>query len=241
VLDTKNKGSSNCNCPDCKKKTHFNQLQSKLQPLSVSSNKKEKNSKKKNTEMKKVNSNTKKSSNHEKVDKTLHELSDKPLESFKISKSENSNDSNKSKNPSSEHLMDTLIDTNKTYTMWIEVKKRLNTKVVNRNYRSSSEHSSHDYGYSSEYNISSSSLQSTPEGSEAACSDSCCNHEGECLDLKPTEKCIQSDSNFCILKKHGEGLTLSQMLEVNLSKFIIYNLSIKYLNCVNYVLGNIIF
>lgn len=107
------------------------------------------------------------------------------------------------------------MDGNKRYTMWIEVKKRLNTKAINRNGRSSSEHSSQDYGYSSEHIVSSPSLPSTPEGSEVACSDGCCNHEGECPDTRTGDKLSNVDSSLSILREHGGGLTLSQMLEVS--------------------------
>ena len=85
--------------------------------------------------------------------------------------------------------------------------------ISERKSRSSSEQSSQDCGYSSEHNISSSSLPSTPEGSEVACSDGCCNHERDCHDIRPSEKLVHSNSSISLLKERGGGLTLTQMLE----------------------------
>lgn len=223
IIDPNNKESLTCKCPDCTKKGNSNQVQSKSQSQPAPSSKKEKNSKKKKNENKSASGSSKKSGKREKVDKTVNKSVDQSAKPPETCKTENSNNGNEWHNneectnpPSSEHLMDALMDTNKRYTMWIEVKKRLNTKVVNRNCRSSSEHSSQDYGYSSEHNVSSSSLPSTPEGSEVACSDSCCNHVGDCPEVKSAEKLLHSDSSLCILREHGGGLTLSQMLEVRL-------------------------
>lgn len=99
--------------------------------------------------------------------------------------------------------------------MWIEMKKRFELSISERKSRSSSEQSSQDCGYSSEHNISSSSLPSTPEGSEVACSDGCCNHERDCHDVRPPEKLVHSNSSISMLKKGGGGPTLTQMLEVS--------------------------
>ena len=175
-------------------------------------------------ETKSPNNNIKKANKREIIDKTTQQYIEEPTKSLETCKIENSSKSDEWQNseecknqPSSENLMDALMDTNKRYTMWIEVKKRLNTKVVNRNCRSSSEHSSQDYGYSSEHNVSSSSLPSTPEGSEVAC-DGSCSHDRDCPDTR--DKLTHSDSSLCILREHGGGLTLSQMLEVSLFLFI---------------------
>lgn len=92
------------------------------------------------------------------------------------------------------------------YTMWIEMKKRFE---IERKNHSSSEQSSQDCGYFSGHNISSSSLPSTPEGSEVACNDGCCNHEGACQD-----KFDHSSPNIFLLQEGG--LTLSQMLKVKI-------------------------
>ncbi|OXU28641.1 hypothetical protein TSAR_011605 [Trichomalopsis sarcophagae] len=223
IIDPNNKGSLTCNCPDCTKKGNSDHVQFKSQSQSAPSSKKEKNSKKKKNENKSASSSTnstKKSGKREKVDTTVNKSVDQSVKPPETCKTENSNNSNEWHNndectnpPSSEHLMDALMDNNKRYTMWIEVKKRLNTKVVNRNVRSSSEHSSQDYGYSSEHNVSSPSLPSTPEGSEVACSDSCCNHVGDCPEVKSAEKLLHSDSSLSLLREHGGGITLSQMLE----------------------------
>lgn len=188
----------------------------------ASSNKKDKKGKKKNADGKSANSNNKKGDKRAKAEKTTRKIASEPLAPAETRKNEINNassewhDNDECKDiPSSEHLMDALMDTNKRYTMWIEVKKRLNTKAVNRIGRSSSEHSSQDYGYSSEHNVSSSSLPSTPEGSEVACSDGCCNHEGDCPESRLADKLTPSDSSLCILREHGGGLTLTQMLEVS--------------------------
>lgn len=79
---------------------------------------------------------------------------------------------------------------------------------------SSSEHSN-DCGYSSENNngccettSGTSSLPSSPEGSELACSGSCCNLEGDCpADYKHRK---------FLLRGNNPKLTLEQMLEVRL-------------------------
>lgn len=98
--------------------------------------------------------------------------------------------------------------------MWLETKKRFELSISERKSRSSSEQSSQDCGYSSEHNISSSSLPSTPEGSEVACSEGCCNHERDCHDVRPSDKLVHSSSSISLLKERGGGLTLTQMLEV---------------------------
>lgn len=63
-----------------------------------------------------------------------------------------------------------------------------------------------DCGYFSGHNISSSSLPSTPEGSEVACNDECCDHERACHD-----KLNHSNPSISLLQEGG--LTLSQMLK----------------------------
>ncbi|XP_034946230.1 gametogenetin-binding protein 2-like [Chelonus insularis] len=68
-----------------------------------------------------------------------------------------------------------------------------------------------DYGYLSEHNASSSSVPSTPEGSEVACSEGYCSHEGECPDNRFFEKPDHSMLGITLLREHG--LTLTQMLE----------------------------
>lgn len=93
------------------------------------------------------------------------------------------------------------------YAMWIEMKKHFD--MPERKNHSSYEQSSQDCGYSSEHNISSSSLPSTPEGSEVACNDEWCDHEGACHD-----KLNHSNSSISLLQERGP--TLTQMLKVNL-------------------------
>lgn len=86
--------------------------------------------------------------------------------------------------------------------------------------RASSEPSSQDCGYSSEHNASNSSLPSSPEGSEVACSEACCGREREeCRDSQLQDKFDNhSMSSVFLLRKHGSGPTLSQMLEVRNKK-----------------------
>jgi hypothetical protein len=122
------------------------------------------------------------------------------------------NDNDSGKDSVSNELIDVWITKpSKTkYTMWIEMKKRF--EMSKRKHHSSSEQSSQDCGYSSEHNISSSSLPSTPEGSEVACNDECCNHEGDCHDTL-CDKLIHSNFTISLLKEGG--LTLTQMLEVS--------------------------
>ncbi|XP_029161178.1 gametogenetin-binding protein 2-like [Nylanderia fulva] len=62
-----------------------------------------------------------------------------------------------------------------------------------------------DCGYFSGHNVSSSSLPSTPEGSEVACNDECCNHERACHD-----KLNHSNPSISLLEESG---SLSQMLK----------------------------
>ncbi|XP_014223104.1 gametogenetin-binding protein 2-like isoform X1 [Trichogramma pretiosum] len=109
-----------------------------------------------------------------------------------------------------EDLIDGTFNSNKHDMMWIEVKKKI-TKSTYRNRCTYSENSSHDYGYSSEH-VSSSSLPSTPEGSEVACSDGCCNG-GDHPDIHAANKNNFSHDSLFPLIEHGRGPLLSQMLE----------------------------
>lgn len=98
-------------------------------------------------------------------------------------------------------------------TGWMEMNEQYRLKMIEKKCRKSSERSSQDCGYSSENNISSSSLPSTPEGSEVACSDICCNQEN---DLHSLHKLVHLHSSISIFKENGGGLTLTQMLEVRI-------------------------
>lgn len=118
---------------------------------------------------------------------------------------------------SSKEFMDELMNRHSNkLAMWLEMKKQYTEAVAAlSNGRSSSEQSSQDCGYSSEHNVSSSSLPSTPEGSEVACNDSCCNREVDCQDSRPSDKLAHSSSSISLLSERGGGLTLMQMLEVS--------------------------
>lgn len=102
-----------------------------------------------------------------------------------------------------EDLIDRKRSKSSKYNMWIQV-----TSFTEKKKHHSSEQLSQDCGYSSEHNISSSSLPSTPEGSEVACNDECCNHEGACHD-----KLNHSSSSISLLM--DKGPTLTQMLQVH--------------------------
>ncbi|XP_011330593.2 gametogenetin-binding protein 2-like [Ooceraea biroi] len=215
VLDPKNKGPPTCKCSDCLKKPKtpsISQTKSKTDlAFPVTKMASAQKVKKGATEAK-----TKFSISQLKQDNTSHkqlphEDSCDTCESWKEDKKldecpcryvyANCEDS------MSKELIDAwIMKPSKTkYTMWIEMKKRF--EMSKKKDHSSSEQSSQDYGYSSENNISSSSLPSTPEGSEVACSDECCNYN--CRDTL----CDKFHSNFSIsLLKEG-GLTLTQMLE----------------------------
>lgn len=120
------------------------------------------------------------------------------------------------KNPSSQDLMDAWIHNPTKEYIWLEVEKHYKDKLHEQQHqcRCSSEQLSQDCGYSSEHNISSSSIPSTPDGSEVACSDGCCNHDGDCPELRQPDKFSRSTSSISLLRQHGGGITLTQMLEV---------------------------
>ena len=126
--------------------------------------------------------------------------------------------------PSNNEIMDAWLGrTNKRFSMRYDVESMANKLlVVSSSRRDSSEQSSQDCGYSSEHNISSSSLPSTPEGSELACSESCCNQDqdADCQEsIYSHNKLVHSNTNVFLLKKQingkvSRGPTLTQMLEV---------------------------
>lgn len=222
VLDPKNKGPPTCKCPDCLKKSKSiiseAQSQSQLAFPKKSSNL-QKNSMKKGSSESKTKmtaSQTKKNNTPVKI------LSEEELfetcKSCKGFSEKIDNDHWHSledcKDPMTKEIVDAWIgQPSKRYNMWIEMKKRFELSISERKSRSSSEQSSQDCGYSSEHNISSSSLPSTPEGSEVACSDGCCNHERDCHDIQSSDKLVHSNSSISLLKERGGGPTLTQMLE----------------------------
>ncbi|XP_029660838.1 gametogenetin-binding protein 2-like isoform X2 [Formica exsecta] len=224
VLDPKNKGPPTCKCPDCLKKQKtpsISQSQSKVElafPV-----------KKTTSAQKAIKSGT--SEAKTKFSTSQSKQSDTSLKQLPQEDSSDTCESCKEVEKIDEdqwHAYDKdckdSVTTNKMllnawitkpskarytvdktrYTMWIEMKKRL--EMSQKKSHSSSEHSSQDCGYSSGHNISSSSLPSTPEGSEVACNDECCNHEGACHD-----KLNHSSPSISLLQEGG--LTLSQMLK----------------------------
>ncbi|XP_012176489.1 gametogenetin-binding protein 2-like isoform X3 [Bombus affinis] len=221
VLDPKNKGPPTCKCPDCVKKSKSgisrSQNQTQLAFPKKSSNM-QKNTIKKHSELKtKISANQTKKSNIPVKNLSEEELFD-ACESCKDLSEKIENDHwhhlGDYKDSMTKGIVDAWIGKpGKRCNMWIEMKKRFELSISERKSRSSSEQSSQDCGYSSEHNISSSSLPSTPEGSEVACSDGCCNHERDCHDIRPSEKLVHSSSGISLLKERGGGLTLTQMLE----------------------------
>ncbi|OAD58930.1 Gametogenetin-binding protein 2-like [Eufriesea mexicana] len=219
VLDPKNKGPPTCKCPDCVKKSKSSisrsQSQSQLASPKKSPNMQKNTIKRSSSESKaKILINQTKKSNMPVKNLSEEELFD-ACESCKDLPEKIGNDHwhnlEDCKDPMTKEIVDAWIEKpSKKCNMWIEMKKRFELSISKRKSRSSSEQSSQDCGYSSEHNISSSSLPSTPEGSEAACSDGCCNHERDC---RPSDKLVHSSSSISLLKERGGGLTLTQMLE----------------------------
>ncbi|KAL6260622.1 hypothetical protein P5V15_008142 [Pogonomyrmex californicus] len=212
VLDPKNKGPPTCKCPDCLKKQktpNISQSQNKTELAFPVKKSPQKITVKKDISEAKKKLSTNKSKQNSTPFKQLSQESSDICESCK--ESEKIHDENQwhyddnCKDSVTNELVDAWItEPNETkYTVWIEMKKCF--EMTERK-NSSSEQSSQDCGYSSEHNISSSSFPSTPEGSEVACSDEWCDHEGTCHD-----KLNHSSSSISLLQ--GGGLTLSQMLK----------------------------
>ncbi|XP_050462207.1 gametogenetin-binding protein 2-like isoform X2 [Cataglyphis hispanica] len=222
VLDPKNKGPPTCKCPDCLKKqkaSSISQSQSKVElAFPIKKTNAQKAIVKSTSEAK-----TKFSTNQSKQSDTFHkqlsqEDSSDTCESCKeVEKIDEDQwhvyDKDCKDSMTNELLNAWITKPSKTtrytvdktrYTMWIEMTKRL--EMSKKKNHSSSEQSSQDCGYSSGHNISSSSLPSTPEGSEVACNDECCNHDGACHD-----KLNHSSPSISLLQEGG--LTLSQMLK----------------------------
>ncbi|XP_076303596.1 gametogenetin-binding protein 2-like [Lasioglossum baleicum] len=221
VLDPKNEGPPTCKCPDCTKKStsSISQSQSQTQlafPKKTSNL--QKNGFKKDLSESKSKFTTNQTKKHNTPVKNLSE--EELFEACESCKdcSEKIEDDDWHSLEDCKHSMTKDIvhgwigKPSKRY-MWIEMKKRFELSISERKSRSSSEQSSQDCGYSSEHNISSSSLPSTPEGSEVACSDGCCNHERDCHDIRSSDKLVHSNSSISLLKEKGGGLTLTQMLE----------------------------
>ncbi|XP_011156996.1 gametogenetin-binding protein 2-like isoform X2 [Solenopsis invicta] len=206
VLDPKNKGSPTCKCSDCLKKlkTH-NISQNKTEPSfpvkkGLQKVKKDISGTKKklNTSQSKKNSTPCKQLSQE----DSSDICDSCKEGEKADEGQWHYDDNCKDSVTSE-LPDAWITETK-YAMWIEMQNRF--EIPGRKIHSSSERSSQDCGYSSEHNISSSSLPSTPEGSEVACNDEWCDHERACHD-----KLNHSSSSISLLEEGGP--TLTQMLK----------------------------
>ncbi|CAK9812187.1 Gametogenetin-binding protein 2-like [Anthophora quadrimaculata] len=222
VLDPKNKGPPTCKCSDCVKKSKSSisrsESQTQLAFPQKSSNMQKNVIKKGFPEPKsKIVTNQAKKSSTPVKNLSEEELFD-TCESCKdfSEKIENNHwhTLEDCKDPMTKEIVDAWIGKpSKRCNMWIEMKKRFELSISERKSRSLSEQSSQDCGCSSEHNISSSSLPSTPEGSEVACNDGCCNHEKDCHDIRPFDKLVHSSSSISFLKERDGGLTLTQMLE----------------------------
>ncbi|XP_014487774.1 PREDICTED: gametogenetin-binding protein 2-like [Dinoponera quadriceps] len=226
VLDPKNKGLRRCKCPDCLKKMKTPaQSQNKTEqafPLKKTTSPR-KTTVKSSTETKaKSNTNQSEQSSPSHEQFPREHSSDISESCMNLDEKLNEvqwNYEDDCKDPMTKKLIDAWIAKPRTKSkyMWIEMRKRFKLSMSEGEGRSSSEQSSQDCGYSSEHNISSSSLPSTPDGSEIACNDACCKHSGDSNDLRSCDKLIHSISSISLLKKMGSGLTLTQMLEDSLS------------------------
>ncbi|KMQ96750.1 gametogenetin-binding protein 2-like protein [Lasius niger] len=216
VLDPKNKGPPTCKCPDCLKKqktsSSISQSQSKVElAFPVKKTSAQKAIVKNGTSEAKTKFSTSQSKQSDTSRKQLSQEDSSDTcesckESEKVDKGQWHAYDEICKDSVTNELVDAWITkTNKAkYTMWMEMKKRF--EMSERKSHSSCEQSFQDCGYFSGHNISSSSLPSTPEGSEVACNDECCNHEGACHD-----KLNHSSPSISLLQEGG--LTLSQMLK----------------------------
>ncbi|KAG7188191.1 hypothetical protein KM043_017684 [Ampulex compressa] len=203
VLDAKNKGPPTCKCADCLRK---------LKPSSISRLTSKKSTEKMTSRKVSADSKTKIKQN-----KMVKNYSEKEVystcESCKdlLDKSHNHDwrVEKDHKDPTITDLSDAWKPS-EPYAMWIQMKRRLEMSMSDKICRSSSEQSSQDCGYSSEHNMSSSSLPSTPEGSEIACGEGCCDHD---RGGGTSDKLVHSSSGISMLKELGGGPTLTQMLE----------------------------
>ncbi|XP_012529063.1 gametogenetin-binding protein 2-like isoform X2 [Monomorium pharaonis] len=200
ILDPKNKGPPTCKCSDCLKKlktSSISQSQSKTE-LSISMKKSLQKGKKDISGTKKKSNTSQSKQNSTPCKQLSQEYSSDICDSCKESeKADESQWRYNCKDSVTNELVDAWITepSETKYNMWIEMKLH-----------SPSERLSQDCGYSSEHNISSSSLPSTPEGSEVACNDEWCDHEGTCHD-----KLNHSNSSLSLLQERGP--TLTQMLK----------------------------
>ncbi|XP_057321516.1 gametogenetin-binding protein 2-like [Microplitis mediator] len=207
ILDPKNKGQPTCKCPDCLKKTKNSD--NKKQTQTQSSTFRSKNSARKviqpKVEQNKnvVNNISDKKDKDENPGKFCeedpHDMCSCYEEFFEKREDGKWYLREGGKTPPEAELL-----------KWVDFNKRYEIKLREIMSRASSE-PSQDCGYSSEHNVSSSSLLSTPEGSEVACSEGCCSHEGDCPDNRPWDKLDHSRLGVSLLGE--QGLTLTQMLE----------------------------
>lgn len=203
VLDPKNKGPPTCKCPDCLKKLKTSQSQSKADHLTLSVQKTvsvQKTTVKNSTAEAEAKFSINQSKQNGVSQKQLsQEDSSDTCDSCKEGKKASDSEWNDEDN-CKDSVRQNLVWTKSKYAdLWLMTKMKKHF---------SSEQSSQDCGYSSGHNISSSSLPSTPEGSEVACNDICCDHEGSCGD-----KVNGSSCNISLLMERSNHPTLTQMLK----------------------------
>ncbi|CAG5087264.1 Similar to CG2182: Gametogenetin-binding protein 2-like (Drosophila melanogaster) [Cotesia congregata] len=214
ILDPKNKGQPTCKCPDCLKKTknsdNIKQTQSQSSTFRSKNSSRKLNQPKVEQIKDVITKEKEKDENPGKFcEEDPHDMCSCYEEFFEKRDDGKWHLRQGGKTPPEEELL-----------KWVDFNKRYELKLREIMSRASSE-PSQDCGYSSEHNVSSSSLPSTPEGSEVACSEGCCSHDGDCPDNRPWDKLDHSRLGVSLLGE--QGLTLTQMLEV-----IIYFLS--YIN-----------
>ncbi|XP_067215566.1 gametogenetin-binding protein 2-like isoform X2 [Linepithema humile] len=207
VLDPKNKGPPTCKCSDCLKKPKtcsISQSQSKAEltfPV------------KKTTSVQKAT--VKNSAVEAKVTFSISQSKQSSISPKQLPQEDSSDTCDSCKegkkiSDSEWHYENNCKDSVRQKLDWITKSKYADLWFLTRmgiKKHFSSEQSSQDYGYSSEHNISSSSLPSTPEGSEVACNE-CCDHEGSCH-----VKLNHSSSSIYLLMEGSGYPTLTQMLK----------------------------
>ncbi|XP_069703871.1 gametogenetin-binding protein 2-like isoform X1 [Periplaneta americana] len=228
VLDRKSKGSPVCYCEDCVRRKK--DKSSLAESVEDQSNKAQKSCDKQQQFIKKTGGNCSsgESSNNNSIITSIRNSTPPPSMQQSLSPCQSCK--------SAQDLVETsatLLANNSTFKNCL----RDGSARCNGNW-SSSEHSQ-DCGYSSENNngccdtgSGSSSLPSSPEGSEIACSDGFCNHEGYSLEICISEcngerncepqTCERSTHSSTTVNLNNKGpggltLTLQQMLEESYS------------------------
>ncbi|XP_012277942.1 gametogenetin-binding protein 2-like isoform X2 [Orussus abietinus] len=219
VLDPKNKGPPMCKCPDCVKKSRASSGESRPATFPAPRERSR-------NDLIQANLLTKstcilsQSETANLMCKGRSGESDEFCESCKVFLEKNKDDGQwylrqEYRDIASKELMDAFMGRpSERFLAWVESMNKTSKILPSENDEriecSSSERSSQDCGYSSEHNASCSSLPSTPEGSEVACSEDCCNHDSAII---TEEKLPHTGSRTSFSRDFGGGLSLTQMLE----------------------------